>query len=105
MIISGTIVLDADGQATTSRELHARLADLVERRRAAATTVAALLDTWRGATATGFAERSAEWDDHAGAVLDALGASLAAIDLARADLLDADSRRGDAAAVLAGRLG
>lgn len=105
MIISGTIALDGDGQATTSRELHARLADLDERRRAAATTVARLLDTWRGAAASRFGEQWTQWDVHAAAVLDALGASLAAIDLARAEMLEVDGLRGGAAASLVGRLG
>ena len=105
MIISGTIALDGDGQAITSRELHARLADLDERRRAAATTVARLLDTWRGAAASRFGEQWTQWDVHAAAVLDALGASLAAIDLARAEMLEVDGLRGEAAASLVGRLG
>jgi uncharacterized protein YukE len=105
MIISGTIVLDADSQAATCHDLRSRLADLEERRSAAARTVAALLETWHGAAAAGFGERWEQWDEGAAAVMESLGASLAALDLARADVLATDARRGESAAVLAGRLG
>lgn len=105
MIISGTIVLDADGQAATCHDLRARLAGLEERRSAAARTVASLLDSWHGGAADRFAGRWQEWDEGAAGVLEALARSLAAVDLARADLLDTDGRRGTSVAALAGRLG
>ncbi|CAM3588690.1 WXG100 family type VII secretion target [Nocardioides zeicaulis] len=105
MIISGTLVLDADGQAATRHDLGARLAELEERRDAAARTVAALVATWHGAAADRFEEQWQAWDEGAAGVLAALGRSLAALDLARAELLSTDGHRGQSAAALAGRLG
>lgn len=105
MIISGTIVLDADGQSATGDELRTRLAGLEERRSAAARTVASLLSSWHGGAADRFEERWQAWDEGAAGVLEALGRSLAAVDLARADLVDTDGRRGESVAALAGRLG
>lgn len=105
MIISGTIVLDADGQSATCDDLRTRLAGLEERRSAAARTVAALLSAWHGTAADRFEERWQEWDAGAAGVLEALGRSLAAVDLARTDLVDTDGRRGGSVAALAGRLG
>ncbi len=82
-----------------------RLAELDQRRRAAAATVDALLASWRGDAATHFASRWQEWDGAATDVVDALSALLGAIDLARRDLEASDTGSAARGDQLAGRLG
>lgn len=105
MIFSGDVTLDHAAHDAASSSMSARLAELDQRRRAAATTVDALLTSWRGDAATHFSSRWQEWDGAATDVVDALSALLGAIDLARGDLEASDTggaARGDQ---LTGRLG
>jgi WXG100 family type VII secretion target len=104
MIISGSVALDRAAHAAASSDLAARLAGLDERRRAAELAVDLLLSSWRGDAASHFAARWQEWDAGARDVIDALSALLGAIDLARADIDEADSTSAQAADRLLGRL-
>lgn len=105
MILSGNLSLDRAAHAAASSSMSARLAELDQRRRAAATTVDALLASWRGDAATHFSSRWQEWDGAATDVVDALSALLSAIDLARRDLEASDARSAGRGDQLAGRLG
>ena len=104
MIISGSVAIDRAAHAAASSDLAARLAGLDERRRAAELAVDVLLSSWRGDAGSHFASRWQEWDAGARDVIDALSALLGAIDLARADIDDADAASGLAADRLLGRL-
>lgn len=104
MIISGSVAIDRAAHAAASSDLTARLAGLDERRRAAELAVDLLLSSWRGDAGSHFASRWQEWDAGARDVIDALSALLGAIDLARADIDDADAASGLAADRLLGRL-
>ena len=90
MIVSGKLALDRTAHATASAELTTRLGDIEARRRAAESTVGSLLASWRGDASSHFSSRWREWDDAANDVIDSLSALLAAIDLAREELVDLD---------------
>lgn len=105
MIVSGNLSLDPAAHAASSARLSARLSDVDDRRRAAERTVSALLESWRGQAATRFQAGWQEWDSSASDVIDALSALLAAIDLARHDLVGADDHGAGRATDLSGRLG
>lgn len=105
MILSGNPCLDRAAHAAASSSMSARLAELDQRRRTAASTVDALLSSWRGDAATHFSSRWQEWDDAATDVVDALSALLGAIDLARRDLEASDAGSAARGDQLAGRLG
>lgn len=105
MILSGNLSLDRAAHAAASSSMSVRLAELDQRRRAAATTVDALLASWRGDAATHFSSRWHEWDGAATDVVDALSALLSAIDLARRDLEASDAGSAGRGDQLVGRLG
>ena len=104
MIISGTVAVDRAAHEAAASDLAARLAGLDERRRAAELAVDLLLSSWRGDAATHFAERWQEWDTGARDVIDALSALLGAIDLARAEIGEADTASAQTADRPLGRL-
>lgn len=104
MIISGSLAIDRAAHEAASSDLAALLAGLDERRRAAELAVDLLLSSWRGDAASHFAARWQEWDAGARDVIDALSALLGAIDLARAEIDEADSASAQGADRLLGRL-
>jgi WXG100 family type VII secretion target len=104
MIISGSVALDRAAHAAASSDLAARLAGLDERRRSAELAIDVLLSSWCGEAATHFASRWQEWDAGARDVIDALSALLGAVDLARADIDEADASGAVTAERLLGRL-
>lgn len=101
MILSGTLQLDPAEHAAATASLAARLDDIDTRRRAAETTVEGLLHTWHGEAATAFRTEWEAWSTAAASVVSDLGAAVAALPSARAEVVIADS----AAAQLGGRLG
>ncbi|GAA1438675.1 hypothetical protein GCM10009641_44460 [Mycobacterium cookii] len=105
MILSEDLSLDRSAHDAASSSMSARLAELDQRRRAAAATVDALLSSWRGDAATHFSSRWQEWDRAANGVVDALSALLGAIDLARRDLEASDTGSAVRGDELTGRLG
>lgn len=90
MIVSGKLALDRNAHATASTSLSSRLQDIEARRRTAESTVGSLLASWRGDASAHFTTRWQEWDDAANEVIDSLSALLAALDLARDELVDVD---------------
>lgn len=105
MILSGTLHLDPAAHAAATTALADRLADLDTRRRAAEASVAGLLAGWHGDAATAFRSEWEAWREAAASVSDDLGATVAALDRARADVVSADDGSGLGSARLEGRLG
>lgn len=106
MDVSGAALhLDHAGVASRREALATRVDDLAEQRRQVARAVEAMLPGWRGAAADSFRSQWEDWRDGADAVVAALDASLAALDLACADLGAADTTSVLGAARLQGRLG
>jgi WXG100 family type VII secretion target len=105
VILSGTLHLDPAAHAAATTSLADRLAELDTRRRAIEATVAGLLAGWRGQAATAFRSEWETWCQAAASVSDDLGATVAALDRARGDLLVADDDSGLGPARLEGRLG
>lgn len=105
MILSGTLHLAPATHAAASAVLAARLDDLDARRRAAEATVEGLLGAWHGEAASAFRADWETWSAAAAAVVSDLGATVAALPSARADVVDGDRSAGASAATLAGRLG
>lgn len=113
MILSGTdagaragdLRVDLPAHRAATDDLRARLADLEARRLQVATAVGELRTSWHGAAASRFGVQWEEWDQGAGGVLGALAQSLDGLDATRADLIDTDLGRADAALALGRRLG
>jgi WXG100 family type VII secretion target len=105
MILSGTLQLDPVTHAAATATLVDRLADLEERRRTATSVVDDLLASWHGDAASAFRGQWEAWSRAATAVVDDLGAGLAAVRAASSDIETADERRGVVGDHLRGRLG
>ena len=106
MDVSGPrLHLDHAGLTARRATLAARLEDLVDERLRVAEDVDSLLRGWRGVAADELRAHWHDWRGGADGVLAALGASLEALDLARADLGGADVRSSAGSTRLAGRLG
>ena len=106
MDVSGPrLHLDHAGLSAHRAALAARLEDLVDERLRIAEDVDSLLHGWRGVAADELRVHWHDWRHGADGVLAALGASLEALDLARADLDGADVGSSARSARMAGRLG
>ncbi len=90
MIVSGTLAHTRGPHVAASAHFAERLAELEERRGQAESAIAALLESWKGDAAAHFDSKWQAWDGSAREVIDQLAALIAEIDLARADLEDAD---------------
>lgn len=97
--------LDHAGLAARRATLAARLVDLVDERVRIAEDVDSLLRGWRGVAADELRAHWHDWREGADGVLVALGASLEALDLTRADLDGADVSSSARSARIVGRLG
>lgn len=92
MIISGHMQHDRARRAVVSSSRAARVADVDARRRAAEASIDALVVAWQGGAARHQGSGWQEWDLAAHDAIDALGALLGAIDLARCEIADLDRR-------------
>ena len=99
------IRLQQEVMTSATQALDARADELASRATQIEASVASLLGGWRGDAADRFATHWEEWRSSAALVLDHLGADIAAVRHAGAQLTDVDTDRGQAHTRLSRRLG